>query len=180
MKAALLALASVGLLCAGCGGATTEGASADDQKGINAVSFALTDEGCDPSTAEIASGATTFEVENKGASAVTEFEVIKDKRILGEVENLAAGLSGEFSLTLQPGTYELYCPNGTSAERGTLTVTGEKVASSDAAAAKQGRDRVPGIRDRAGGHPPEANDLVHRRRSLRERGPGQEAVPDCP
>ena len=63
--------------------------------------------------------------------------MIKDKRILGEVENLAAGLSGEFSLTLQPGTYELYCPNGTTAERGTLTVTGETVASSDAAAAKR-------------------------------------------
>ena len=101
------------------------------------VSFALTDAGCDPSTAEIASGPTTFEVENKGAAAVTEFEVIKDKRILGEVENLAAGLSGEFSLTLQPGTYELYCPNGTTAERGTLTVTGETVASADAAAAKK-------------------------------------------
>ena len=72
MKAAVLALASVGLLCAGCGGATTDGASADDEKGINAVSFALTDEGCDPSTAEITSGATTFEVENTGASAVTE------------------------------------------------------------------------------------------------------------
>ena len=43
---------------------------------------------------------------------MTELEVIKGKRILGEVENLADGLSGEFSLTLQPGTYELYCPNG--------------------------------------------------------------------
>ena len=137
MKAAFLALASVGLLCAGCGEATTGSASVDDEQGINSASFALTDAGCDPSTAEIASGPTTFEVENKGAAAVTEFEVIKDKRILGEVENLAAGLSGEFSLTLQPGTYELYCPNGTTAERGTLTVSGAKVASSDAVAAKR-------------------------------------------
>ena len=137
MKAAFLALVSVGLLCAGCGEATMGGASVKDEQGINSASFALTDAGCDPSTAEIASGPTTFEVENKGAAAVTEFEVIKGKRILGEVENLAAGLSGEFSLTLQPGTYELYCPNGTSAERGTLTVSGAKVASSDAVAAKR-------------------------------------------
>ena len=70
------------------------------------------------------SGLVTFNVENKGAAGVTELEVIKDKRILGEVENLADGLNGHFSLTLQPGEYELYCPNGTTQERGTLTVTG--------------------------------------------------------
>ena len=138
MKVALLALASVGLLSAGCGGASTSGAApSDDTTGIKSISFGLTDAGCDPSSAEIASGPITFEVENKGAAAVTEFEVIKDKRILGEVENLASGLSGEFSLTLQPGDYELYCPNGTTAERGKLTVTGETVASADAAAAKK-------------------------------------------
>ena len=63
--------------------------------------------------------------------------MIKDKRILGEVENLADGLNGHFSLTLQPGEYELYCPNGTTQERGTLTVTGETVASDDNAAARR-------------------------------------------
>ena len=89
------------------------------------MSFALTDAGCDPITAEIASGLVTFEVENKGAAGVTELEVVKDDRILGEVENLADGLSGHFSLTLQPGDYELYCPNGTTQEHGTLTVTGD-------------------------------------------------------
>ena len=49
--------------------------------------------------------------------------MIKGDRILGEVENIVPGFSGDFALTLQPGTYELYCPNGDSAERGTLTVT---------------------------------------------------------
>ena len=181
MKAAVLALASVGPLCAGCGGSTTDGASADDEQGINAVSFALTDAGCDPSTAEITSGPVTFQVENKGAAGVTELEVIKDKRILGEVENLADGLSGEFSLTLQPGTYELYCPNGTT--------RGARHADRDR---RDGRERrmLP-RRSKAvaayrayviarGGDPPAANDGVHERGPRRERRRGQEAVPDCP
>jgi iron uptake system component EfeO len=63
--------------------------------------------------------------------------VIKDKRILGEVENVADGLTAHFSLTLQPGEYELYCPNGTTQERGTLTVTGDQVASDDDEAARK-------------------------------------------
>ena len=101
------------------------------------MEFAITDAGCEPNTAATTSGLVTFNVENKGAAGVTELEVIKDKRILGEVENLADGLNGHFSLTLQPGDYELYCPNGTTQERGTLNVTGDTVASDDNAAARK-------------------------------------------
>lgn len=101
------------------------------------MAFTLTDEGCNPITASTESGLITFQVENKGAAGVTELEIVKDKRILGEVENLADGLSGKFSLTMQPGSYELYCPNGTTNERGTLTVTGTSVASNDSQAAKK-------------------------------------------
>ena len=137
--AALAALTSFGLLAAGCGestmssGTTTTG----DKNGAKTMQFAITDAGCEPNTAETTSGLVTFQVENKGAAGVTELEVIKGKRILGEVENLADGLNGKFSLTLQPGDYELYCPNGTTQERGTLTVTGEQVASDDNAAARK-------------------------------------------
>ena len=67
---------------------------------------------------------STFEVANDGADAVSEFEILDGDRILGEVENLAPGLSGQFSLTLEPGRYTMYCPGGTSAERGPLVVTG--------------------------------------------------------
>ncbi len=135
--AALVLLASLGLVAAGCGESSSTGAAGDEKSTIRSLSFALTDAGCDPATAEIPAGPVTFEVENKGASAVTELEVIKGKRILGEIENLSDGFRGDFSLTLQPGSYELYCPNGTTAERGTLTVTGDAVASGDTAAAKK-------------------------------------------
>ena len=153
---------------------TTDGARTAPRR----CTFAITDAGCDPSTAETTSGLVTFEVENKGAAGVTELEVIKDKRILGEVENLADGLNGHFSLTLQPGDYELYCPNGTTQERGTLTVTGETVASDDNAAAAQGDRRLQGIRDRPGGAARAAHDRVHGRRPRRRRRQGEEALPD--
>ena len=138
--AALVALTSFGLLAAGCGESTTASGTTtttSDKNGPKTMQFALTDAGCEPNTAETTSGLVTFEVENKGAAGVTELEVIKDKRILGEVENLADGLNGKFSLTLQPGDYELYCPNGSTKERGTLTVTGATVANDDNAAARK-------------------------------------------
>ena len=43
--------------------------------------------------------------------------------ILGEQENLTPGLSGGFSLTVQPGTYKINCP-GASQPDWTFTVTG--------------------------------------------------------
>ena len=60
------------------------------------------------------------------ADAVTELEVARGDRILGEVENLTPGLSGSFSIPLDPGTYDLLCPGGTTAAKGTLTVTEER------------------------------------------------------
>jgi iron uptake system component EfeO len=116
---------AVVLSAAGCGGSSSP--SPDPGFEPESVSFALTDAGCDPATKTVGAGPLTFKVENKGANAVTEFEILKGKRIMGEVENLADGFSGDFTLTLQPGTYVIYCPNGKTAERGTLTVTGAAV-----------------------------------------------------
>ncbi len=113
------ALVGVSLAASGCGSGS-DGAKA----GGAVVQMRLTDAGCDPARLEVRAGPTTFEVRNDGADAVTELEVLEDGRILGEAENLAAGLSGRFSLTLRPGRYVTYCPGGDSAERGTLTVTG--------------------------------------------------------
>jgi iron uptake system component EfeO len=131
---AFVVVAALGLIAAGCGDSSSP-ATADSNAKIQSVAIALTDAGCDPAAVKIPAGPVTFKVENKGASAVTELEVTKGKRILGEIENLADGFSGDFSLTLQPGTYELYCPNGKSSERGTLTVTGDPVATSGTSAA---------------------------------------------
>ncbi len=116
LTAAVIGL--VALLAAGCG------SSSDAPKGAKKMSFQLTDAGCVPNQAKAPAGPITFEVENAGTSAVTEFEVLDGDTILGEKENLSDGLSGSFSLTLEAGEYTLYCPGG-SDEKGTLTVSGE-------------------------------------------------------
>jgi iron uptake system component EfeO len=62
---------------------------------------------------------------------VSELEVLSGSRILGEKENLVAGLSGSFTLDLQPGQYTLSCPGGTTDAAGVVTVGGNAAASSD-------------------------------------------------
>jgi iron uptake system component EfeO len=120
----LLLLGTGLLLGAGCG------SSDDAPKGAKTFSVKLTDAGCEPHSAELAAGPITFEVENDGTSAVSEFEVLEGDTILGEKENLSDGFSGSFSLTLEEGTYTMYCPGGEQ-ERGTLTVTGGVKAAAD-------------------------------------------------
>lgn len=129
--ALVAALVGVVLAAAGCGGG---GGGKTEEKG-RVVSVRLTDAGCDPAQLTLAAGPVTFEVANDGAEAVSEFEILDGDRILGEVENLAPGLSGRFSLTLKPGRYTTYCPGGTTAERGQLRVTGEAFKQSSAQAA---------------------------------------------
>jgi iron uptake system component EfeO len=121
-RIAVVALAALGMLVAGCG--TGE----DAPSGATKLAFRLTDAGCEPHTAEAPSGPIFFEAENAGTTAVTEIEVMEGDTILGEKENLSDGLSGSFALTLDPGEYTIYCPGGET-ERGTLTVTGKATAS---------------------------------------------------
>jgi iron uptake system component EfeO len=55
---------------------------------------------------------------------VSEFEILSGSHIVGEVENIAPGLNGEFSLTLKPGTYSTKCPGGSKHSTGKLVVSG--------------------------------------------------------
>ena len=87
----------------------------------------LTDAGC-PAKLSVAAGPATFKVSNDGADEVSEFEVLDGGHILGEVENLAPGLDGQFSLTLKAGKYTTSCPGG-DRSKGRLVVTGGTGAS---------------------------------------------------
>jgi FTR1 family protein len=111
------------------------------------VSLALSDVGCDPGSLRLASGPTTFLVTNTGTSKVTEAEVVQGDRALAEVENVTSGLSGRFSLTLQPGRYELRCTGG-SRDSGAIVVTGSRTDVALDPALQRGVDGYRGYLER--------------------------------
>jgi iron uptake system component EfeO len=128
----LAAGAALTIAVSACGSSSKTGGATDTN--VRKVSLSLTKAGCDPAHLEVPAGAATFEVKNNGADAVTELELQQSGRIVGEVENLTPGLSGSFSVTLKPGTYQTVCPNGTTAPKGDLVVTGDATSTTVAGA----------------------------------------------
>jgi iron uptake system component EfeO len=120
----LLTATGTALLLAAGVALTACGSSEDTPAGAKKLAFKLTDAGCEPHDAKAPAGPIAFEVENAGTSKVTEMEIMDGEEVLGEAENIADGLSGSFSATLEAGEYTIYCPGG-SDERGTLTVNGK-------------------------------------------------------
>jgi iron uptake system component EfeO len=112
-------LAVAGL--AGCGGGDDKDAKADGPIAVKA-----TDSACEVGSTEIEAGQVTFKVTNSG-SKVNEFYVYAaGDRVMGEVENIAPGLSRELRVELPAGTYETACKPGMSGRgiRGALKVSG--------------------------------------------------------
>jgi iron uptake system component EfeO len=95
------------------------------------VKVVIDDDGC-PAKLSTKAGPTTFKVSNEGSGDVSEFEVLSGDRIIGEVENIAPGLNGEFSLTLKAGDYTTACPGGAKHAKGKLAVTGTAATKLDA------------------------------------------------
>ncbi len=131
--------APVVLLAGTLGGSKETSAAVASGGGGRTVNVAITDEGCSPATLKLASGAATFVVTNKGSSKVTEYEVVQGDRALAEVENVTDGLTKRFSLTLQPGRYELRCTGGSN-ENASLTVSGAHASQALAPELQRGVD----------------------------------------
>ncbi|MEU1688584.1 iron uptake system protein EfeO [Micromonospora sp. NPDC005707] len=112
-------LAVAGL--AGCGGGDDS-----DAKAGGPITVKATDSACEVGSTEIEAGQVTFKVTNSG-SKVNEFYVYAaGDRVMGEVENIAPGLSRELRVELPAGTYETACKPGMSGRgiRGALKVSG--------------------------------------------------------
>jgi iron uptake system component EfeO len=128
----LAAAASVAVLAAGC--SSTHGKTASDASKGTAkpavVTIDLTPGGCAPRPAKAPAGQIDFSVANKGAGKVSEAELRTSdlSKILGEQENLSPGLSGGFTLEVEPGRYVINCP-GASRPHWTFTVTGKQSGS---------------------------------------------------
>jgi len=121
------------LLCAAaalaaCGGSddkaasTTAGAAGPTRE----LKFELTDDGCTPANAKVEAGAVRIVASNPASTKTDEIELKNaDGIILAERENLAPGLSSDFTLNLQPGEYTLNCTFGNAQrDNGKVTVTG--------------------------------------------------------
>src|SRR4051794_32775806 len=115
-----------------CGSSSPDKGAKPSGGADRTVAIKLTDAGCEPAQLKVGAGPTTFVVSNAGTSKVSEFEVLDGDRILGEKENLVAGLSGKFDLNLRPGQYTISCPGGTTSATGALVVAGSAVINADA------------------------------------------------
>ncbi|GAA1736553.1 iron uptake system protein EfeO [Aeromicrobium alkaliterrae] len=100
-----------------------------------AIPVTSTADDCQVETATATSGPVRFEVENTGDD-VTEFYVLADDglRIIGEVENIAAGSSRNLTVQMQPGDYFTVCKPGMVGEgvgQADFNVTGDAVTASE-------------------------------------------------
>jgi iron uptake system component EfeO len=126
---------AAGLLLTACGGGGNGGsggsgssAAAKSGSKTSAVSVTISDQGCAPSPAKVPAGPVKFSVSNKDSGRVTEAELQDHGKMMGEKENLTPGLSGDFSLTLDAGSYQVYCP-GAAQDHAAFTVTGSAAKS---------------------------------------------------
>jgi iron uptake system component EfeO len=97
-------------LLAGC----ADNSPTSDQDGDRrAITVKATDSGCEVSTDTAPSGPLTFAVTNTGTK-VNEFYLLATdgRRIIGEVENIAPGLSRDLVVTATPGSYFTACKPG--------------------------------------------------------------------
>ena len=125
MRTRLLALATVGVLggaTAACGGSP----STDPAPAGGPVTVKASDTTCEVARTTLDAGTSVFAVTNNG-NKVTEFYVYAaGDRVMGEVENIAPGLSRELHVELPAGTYEAACKPGMIGKgiRNALTVSG--------------------------------------------------------
>lgn len=101
--------------------ACVENSSAD----ATTIDVESSDTACDVSVSSAPAGTITFVVSNTG-SGVTEFYFLaKDgNSIVGEVENIAPGLSRELTVTVEAGDYVTECePGNLEEEVGTADFT---------------------------------------------------------
>jgi iron uptake system component EfeO len=152
-----LPLLAAGLLtalgAAACSSTDTGPGGASGGTEAAAVPVAASDDACDVASSELPAGTHSFQVTNSGAQ-VTEFYVYAEgDRVMGEVENIAPGLTRELLVELPAGSYQTACKPGMVGDgiRGELAVTGEAPSlSEDETLAQAGADYQRYVRSQTG------------------------------
>lgn len=119
-------LAAVGLVASACGGSPSpsDGAAAPSAGGPPpgmSVDVSMTDFRFDLSRQAFAAGTYTFVATNDG-EAPHAVEVVGPGVDDQRTDTVAPGETAEVTVTLQPGSYELYCPVGNHRELGMTTM----------------------------------------------------------
>jgi iron uptake system component EfeO len=129
----LAAAGSLGLSLAACG---ADDAATSTEAAGGPVAVHATDTTCEVAKTSVDAGTSVFAITN-GGNKVTEFYVYAaGDRVMGEVENIAPGLSRNLHVELPAGTYETACKPGMIGKgiRGQLTVSGSAAPLTDDAA----------------------------------------------
>lgn len=92
----------------------------------NAVAVTATDSKCDVATTSLPSGKTEFKVSNKGGDVTEVYVYGEGDKIMGELENIGAGTTRNFTVDLGAGSYEVACKPGMKGDgiRTAITVSG--------------------------------------------------------
>lgn len=132
MRKLVLAVSLLGLAACSKDPVATPGASGP-------IAVKATDTACEVGRTENGAGTVTFAIKNEGTK-VTEFYVYSaGDRVMGEVENIAPGITRELKVELPSGTYETACKPGMVGKgiRGAFKVTGSAAPlTADAALAE--------------------------------------------
>ncbi len=132
----IVAVVAAGVLAGGLSACAAETPAATGAAGP--VTVKATDSACEVSRAQLDAGTAVFTVTN-GGQKVTEFYVYAaGDRVVGEVENIAPGLSRELRVELPAGTYQTACKPGMLGKgiRNALTVSGSSAPLTADAALK--------------------------------------------
>jgi iron uptake system component EfeO len=127
-RALALTLVPATFALAACGGSDND-ATAKDGKGP--ITVTATDTTCEVARTQAPAGTIEFTVTNKGTKTNEFYLYAAGDRILGEVENIAPGLTRSFHVEVaEPGTYETACKPGMVGKgiRHDFTVTGASAA----------------------------------------------------
>jgi len=130
-----------GLAACSDGNGGGSGSGSGDAAG-GPVAVTASDTTCEVASTSLPAGTAVFNVTNKGGK-VTEFYVYAEgDRVMGEVENIAPGLSRQLHVELPAGTYETACKPGMIGKgiRSGLTVTGSSTPLTADAALKDATD----------------------------------------
>lgn len=107
-----LVLVATACVLSACSSDPEPVASTGDAPAAGPVAIEATDDACELSRTDLASGITTFAITNAGSQVTEVYVYAEGDRIVTEKENIGPGTSYELTVDLTEGEYEVACKPG--------------------------------------------------------------------